>query len=107
MESSWESQQKFDKLRSARNTKSLDPKRVVRNVSSRILTEDEERLLALVLNFAVTPRRIPYHEIIAATESTARQLDAEKAKKLREGVAALSSKPDYQQATSTGACARQ
>ena len=94
----------FDKLRSARNTKTLDP---VRNVSSRILTEDEERLLALGLSFALTPGRMPYYDIIAAKKSTARQLDAEKAKKLREGVAALSTKPDYQQATSMVACARQ
>ena len=58
----------------------------MRNVNSRTLTEDEERILALGLNFVVTPRMIPPHDIIAATESTTRQLDTEKAKKLREGV---------------------
>ena len=49
-------------------------------------TLDEERVLSLGLNFAVTPQKIPYHDIIAATEATARQLDAEKAKNLREEV---------------------
>ena len=74
---------KYDQLKSARNTTSLDPKKVVRNFSSRSLTEDEERVLSLGLNFAVAPKRIPYQDIIVATESTARQLDSEKAKTLR------------------------
>ena len=51
--------EKFDKLKSAHNTASLDPKKVVKNVSSRTLTEDEERILSFSLNFAVVPKRVP------------------------------------------------
>jgi len=36
--------------------------------------------------YAVTPKQVPYQEIIMATEATARQLDAESAKTLRIGV---------------------
>ena len=43
-------------------------------------------MLALGLNFAVVPKWIPFTDIIAATESTARQLDSDKAKWLRIGV---------------------
>ena len=74
---------KFEKLRDARHTTPLDPKKVVKNFSSRSLTDDEERVLALGLNYAVAPKQVPYQEIIVATEATARQLDAESAKTLR------------------------
>ena len=37
------------------------------------------RVLSLGLNFAVAPRKIPYRDIIVANESTARQLDNERA----------------------------
>ena len=74
---------KFDQLSARHQSSTLDPKRVVKNISSRTLTQDEERVLALGLNFAVAPKRVPYREIIAATESTARQLDANGAKQLR------------------------
>ena len=43
----------------------------------------KERVLALGLNFAVAPKRVPYREIIASTEETARQLDADGDKQLR------------------------
>ena len=56
---------------------------MVKNISRRALTEDEERVLALGLNFAVTPKQIFYRDIIAATESTARQLETDEAKQLR------------------------
>lgn len=77
---------KFDELKRRYTSGALDPKRVVKNVSNRILSEDEEKVLALGLNFAVAPKRIPFADIIAATESTARQLDPDKAKQLRMGV---------------------
>lgn len=51
----------------------MNPDKVVHNASDKILTEDE--VLALGLNFAVTPKAIPMNDIIAATESTARRLD--------------------------------
>ena len=75
---------KFDQLRNEHHQNStLDPKRVINNISRRALTEDEERVLALGLNFAVTPKQIPYRDIIAATESTARQLKTDEVKQLR------------------------
>ena len=40
-------------------------------------------MLALGLNFAVAPKRVPYREIIASTEATGRQLDQDRAKQLR------------------------
>ena len=52
----------------------MNSDKVVHNASDRTLTEDEKRVLALRLNFAVTPKDIP-RDIIAATESTARRLD--------------------------------
>ena len=54
----------------------LDPKRVVKNMSSRILSKDEDKVLALGFNFAVAP----------TTETTARQQVSEKARQLRVGV---------------------
>ena len=50
------------------------------NNSKRIVTTD---VLALGLNLAVTPKEVPYHNIITATDSTARKLDAAKAMQLR------------------------
>ena len=64
----------------------LDTHRVVKNISSRSLTDNEEKVLALGLNFALTPRRIPYRDIIATVESTARQLSEEQAKHLKKEV---------------------
>ena len=49
----------------------LNKEKLVRNLSSRSLTEKEKDVLALGLNFAVTPKWIPTFEIIAGTESTA------------------------------------
>lgn len=56
----------------------------MKNLSKRPLTEDE-KVLALGLNYAVTPKSIPTH-IIAATEATSKQLNTEMAEKLRAGV---------------------
>ena len=71
---------------------SLDPKRVVVKISKRTLSEDEERVLTLGLNFAVAPKQVPYESIIAATEATARQLKPEVASELRKGVSEALSK---------------
>ena len=60
--------------------------RVVKNLSSRILTNTEEQVLSLGLNYAITPARIPYNNIIAATEATAKQLDHNQARELRQNV---------------------
>lgn len=45
----------------------------VKNLSHRSPTQDEEQVLALGLNFAVTPKTVPTEKIIAATEVTAKQ----------------------------------
>ena len=58
------------------------------NPSTRTLSPIEEEVLALGLSFAITPRHIPYQEIIAATEATARGLDQRTADTLRLGVSA-------------------
>ena len=85
LETATRQKQKFERLRKRREDWTLDPERVVKNMSNRTLFEDEEKVLALGLNFAVAPKHIPYRDI-SATESTARQLDPEKAKQLRVGV---------------------
>ena len=47
---------KFERLNVQHQSRTLDPKRVVKNISNKTLTEDEERVLALGLNFAVAPK---------------------------------------------------
>ena len=63
----------------------LNTNKVVQNFSKRSLTEDEENMLALGLNYAVISRTIPTY-IIAAIEVTSKQLDTITAEKLRAGV---------------------
>ena len=67
----------------------LDQDKIVKNLSSRSLAPKEKEALALGLNFAVTPKRIPTFEIIAATEATASQLDSETAQLLRHRVSSI------------------
>ncbi len=74
---------KFNDLRHNQFRKGLDPKKVVKNLSNRPLTEDEEQVLTLGLNFAVIPKTIPVDQYIAGTETTARQLDSKRANDLR------------------------
>ena len=69
--------------------RTLDANKVVKNLSTRPLSEDESKVLALGLNYAVAPRTIPTHSIIAATEATTKQLDFDTAEKLRVGVSAV------------------
>ena len=45
-----------------------------------------KEVLALGLSFAIAPSRIPYEDIISATEATARRLDHKVADSLRLGV---------------------
>ena len=74
---------KFNDLHHNQFRKGLDSKKVVKNPSNRPLTEDEEQVLTLGLNFAVTPKTIPVDQYIAGTETTARQLDSKRANDLR------------------------
>lgn len=74
---------KFDRLQAANQPLQLDPQKVVKNISSRSVSNDEQEALALGLNFARTPSGIPHRAIIAATESTCRQLKNDEAQQLR------------------------
>lgn len=65
--------------------KSLKADKLVKKLSQRHLTE-EKQVLALGLNYAVTPKAIPTASIIASTEATAKQLDTYSADKLRTGI---------------------
>ena len=77
---------KFDELYRRRFGQGLDPEKLVRNYSSRCLSSNEKQILALGLNFAVTPRT---ETIIASTEATAKKLDTQTAEKLRAHVSTV------------------
>ena len=82
--------QKFERLQAKQHlVPQLDKDKLVKNLSSRNLTEKEKDVLALGLNFAMKLRQIPTHQIIAATESTATQLDKETAQQLRHKVSSF------------------
>ena len=62
---------KFDNLMQGKRwgqRTNLDKNRLVVNLSSQQLTEAQRDVLALGLNFATTPKRIPVEDIIARTE---------------------------------------
>ena len=68
-------------------------KKIVYNNSSKVLTAKQEKLLELGLNFAVTPKKFPLVEYIAATENLCQSLEElgddesmEKAQKIRNMV---------------------
>ena len=87
---------KFERLTSpTHKTSRTDKDRAVRNLSNRVLTEEENDVLALGLNYAITPKQIPTLDIIAAMEATASHLDEEAAQKLRLEVSSvlISAKP--------------
>ena len=67
----------------------IDQNKWVVNMSSRSLTDTEERVLRRGLNFAPTPRGIPYIDMIAAVEGVARHLPNEEASELRGSVCGL------------------
>ncbi len=68
---------------------SLNKRKIVKNISNYNLTQDEEDLLSLGMNFAVSSQKIPKVEIIASTESTARKLNKEDGQQLCTGVALI------------------
>ena len=77
---------KFERLQSTNLPQQLDPQKVVKNISSRMISSDEQEVLALALNSVKTPTEIPHRAIIAATELTCRQLKSDEAKQLRSEV---------------------
>ena len=82
--------QKFERLQAKQHPgPQFNKEKLVRNLSSRNLTEKEKDVLALGLNFAVAAKGIPTFEIIAATESTASQLDRETAQQLKHRVSSI------------------
>lgn len=84
--------QKYERLYQAHQPQRLDPQSVVRNISSRTLSDDKQEPLALGLNFSKTPRQIPYNTIIAATEATCKQLKSDDTNRLRTEVSSALSK---------------
>ena len=84
--------QKYERLYQAHQPQRLDPQSVVRNISSRTLSDDKQEALALGLNFSKTPRQIPYNTIIAATEATCKQLKSDDTNRLRTEVSSALSK---------------
>ena len=76
-----------------RNTNTLDTSlanecisRWVKNCSDRILSDPELSVLRKGLNFAVTPRKPPVIDIVTATESACRSLNASDASEVRAKV---------------------
>ena len=79
---------KFSTLKSQGTPQpTLETSKLVVNLSHRHLTSLEEEVLALGLSFAIAPRSIPFEDIIAATEATARRLDQIAADTLRTEMA--------------------
>ena len=70
---------KFDELYRKKYGQGLDHDKVVCNLSKRRLSSDEKQVLALGLNFAVTPKTIPTETIIASTEAIARRMESQTA----------------------------
>ena len=63
---------KFEKAQSQKSQPplhQLDPQKPVVNLSQKSLSPEEENVLALGMSFAITPKQIPYQEIITATKS--------------------------------------
>ena len=63
--------------------------RWVKNCSDRILSDPELSVLRKGLNFAVTPRKPPVIDIVTATESACRSLNASDANELRAKVVSI------------------
>ena len=79
---------KFSTLKSQGTPQpTLETSNLVVNLSHRHLTSLEEEVLALGLSFAIAPSSIPFEDIIAATEATARRLDQIAADTLRTEMA--------------------
>lgn len=80
---------KFEQLKSDKTTQTppqLDPYKLVFNLSGRQLIPQEKEVLILGLSFTIAPRQVPYNNIIAATELTARRHDPTAAYALRLAV---------------------
>ena len=58
-------------------------------MSSRTITDDENEVLALGLNYTITPKEVPVAQIVAATEATAKQLNTDTAEKLRSVISTI------------------
>ena len=67
----------------------IDHSKWVVNLSSQALTDTEENVLRQGLNYAPAPQRIPYMDIAASVEVTARTLDTEEASELRGSVCSI------------------
>ena len=80
---------KFDCLmlsKRQRQRETLNKDRLVVNLSSQQLTKAQCNVLALGLNFATAPKRVPVVDIIARTEQTTRGLNEKDDQTIREEV---------------------
>ena len=64
----------------------LNEKKLVVNLSNHNLTKPQNNVLALGLNFATNPKRVPYTDIVAATEQVTKSLPSTEGQQLRETV---------------------
>ena len=82
-------QEKFRRLQEAKNRSTqttnggLNAEKTVRNLSKRPLSPEETSVLALGLNFSITPRSLPFVDVITALEDTATQLPQKEAEEFR------------------------
>ena len=82
-------QEKFRRLQEASNRSTLttngglNAEKTVRNLSKRPLSPEETSVLALGLNFSVTPRSLPVVDVITVLEDTATQLPQKEAEEFR------------------------
>ena len=74
-----------EKEKYLRKRRSLDQNKLVINLSRKTLSENQNKVLALGLNFATAPKEIPKKDIIARTESFAIYMK-EDGQLLREGI---------------------
>ena len=68
------------------NNFKLDQKKLIVNISSHKLTETQNNVLALGLNFPTNPKEVPYVSIPLATEQATNFLQLEEHQQLRETI---------------------
>ena len=67
---------KLDKLIGKPDNGRRNQRKLVVNLSKKLLDEHQTRVLEYGLNFAIAPSRIPIKEIVLSTESLSRRLDS-------------------------------
>lgn len=75
------------------NRGAQDEPTTVVNLSKRSISEHEEQVLALGLNYGLTPKEVPMDDLIASTEVLAKRLNGEDATELRRIVKCCATLP--------------